>query len=178
MAGAVVLCATVLDGAAHASSAIFGATDRTPVAIAIDAAGNIYTANQDGPNTVTKITAAGVSTVNWASTGATPNAIATDAAGNVYIANQGSHTVTKITAAGIPTINWVSTGAGSGPTGIAIDAAGNVYTANQLTRNVTKITPEGTATMLGTTGFDKKGDVTAPGYVFYVWKDGKYDYAK
>ncbi len=33
-------------------------------------------------------------------------------------------------------------------------------------------------TVLGTIGFDKKGDVTAPGYVFYVWKDGKYDYAK
>jgi branched-chain amino acid transport system substrate-binding protein len=32
------------------------------------------------------------------------------------------------------------------------------------------------ATVLGTIGFDKKGDVTAPGYVFYVWKDGKYDY--
>jgi len=30
--------------------------------------------------------------------------------------------------------------------------------------------------VLGTVGFDKKGDVTAPGYVFYVWKDGKYDY--
>ncbi|HEX5092134.1 MAG TPA: branched-chain amino acid ABC transporter substrate-binding protein [Burkholderiales bacterium] len=32
-------------------------------------------------------------------------------------------------------------------------------------------------TVLGPLGFDKKGDVTAPGYVFYVWKDGKYDYA-
>lgn len=32
------------------------------------------------------------------------------------------------------------------------------------------------ATVLGMIGFDKKGDVTAPGYVFYVWKDGKYDY--
>ena len=31
-------------------------------------------------------------------------------------------------------------------------------------------------TVLGTIGFDKKGDVTAPGYVFYEWKDGKYDY--
>lgn len=31
-------------------------------------------------------------------------------------------------------------------------------------------------TVLGTIGFDKKGDVSAPGYVFYVWKDGKYDY--
>lgn len=31
-------------------------------------------------------------------------------------------------------------------------------------------------TVLGTIGFDEKGDVTAPGYVFYQWKDGNYDY--
>ena len=32
-------------------------------------------------------------------------------------------------------------------------------------------------TVLGEIGLDKKGDVTAPGYVVYVWKDGTYDYA-
>ena len=32
-------------------------------------------------------------------------------------------------------------------------------------------------TVLGTIGFDAKGDVTAPGYVFYEWKGGTYDYA-
>ncbi len=32
-------------------------------------------------------------------------------------------------------------------------------------------------TVLGKIGFDKKGDVTAPGYVWYVWKNGTYDYA-
>ncbi|MEE9291029.1 MAG: ABC transporter substrate-binding protein, partial [Alphaproteobacteria bacterium] len=31
-------------------------------------------------------------------------------------------------------------------------------------------------TVLGTIGFDAKGDVTAPGYVFYEWKGGTYDY--
>ena len=31
-------------------------------------------------------------------------------------------------------------------------------------------------TVLGEIGFDAKGDVTAPGYVFYEWKNGKYDY--
>jgi branched-chain amino acid transport system substrate-binding protein len=31
-------------------------------------------------------------------------------------------------------------------------------------------------TVLGDIGFDGKGDVTAPGYVWYVWKDGTYDY--
>ncbi len=33
-------------------------------------------------------------------------------------------------------------------------------------------------TVLGRIGFDDKGDVTAPGYVFYRWTNGKYDYAK
>ena len=33
-------------------------------------------------------------------------------------------------------------------------------------------------TILGQIAFDKKGDVAAPGYVVYVWKDGKYDYAE
>ena len=32
-------------------------------------------------------------------------------------------------------------------------------------------------TVLGKIGFDKRGDVTAPGYVFYEWKGGNYDYA-
>ncbi|HSG95325.1 MAG TPA: branched-chain amino acid ABC transporter substrate-binding protein, partial [Afifellaceae bacterium] len=31
-------------------------------------------------------------------------------------------------------------------------------------------------TALGELSFDEKGDVTLPGYVFYEWKDGKYDY--
>ena len=33
-------------------------------------------------------------------------------------------------------------------------------------------------TALGTIGFDAKGDVASPGYVMYVWKNGKYDYAE
>jgi branched-chain amino acid transport system substrate-binding protein len=32
------------------------------------------------------------------------------------------------------------------------------------------------STVLGDLSFDDKGDVTLPGYVFYEWKDGKYDY--
>jgi branched-chain amino acid transport system substrate-binding protein len=32
------------------------------------------------------------------------------------------------------------------------------------------------ATVLGDFTFDAKGDVTLPGYVFYEWKNGKYDY--
>ena len=32
------------------------------------------------------------------------------------------------------------------------------------------------ATVLGELGFDSKGDVSLPGYVFYIWKDGNYEY--
>ncbi len=31
-------------------------------------------------------------------------------------------------------------------------------------------------TVIGNISFDEKGDVTAPGYVLYEWRDGKYDY--
>lgn len=34
------------------------------------------------------------------------------------------------------------------------------------------------ATVLGRISFDQKGDVAAPGYVVYVWHNGKYDYAE
>jgi branched-chain amino acid transport system substrate-binding protein len=33
-------------------------------------------------------------------------------------------------------------------------------------------------TVLGNIGFDMKGDVTAPGYVWYEWQGGQYDYVK
>lgn len=33
-------------------------------------------------------------------------------------------------------------------------------------------------TVLGSVGFDAKGDMDAPGYVFYEWKGGKYAYAE
>ena len=33
-------------------------------------------------------------------------------------------------------------------------------------------------TVLGKIGFNAKGDMDAPGYVFYVWKNGKYGYAE
>lgn len=33
-------------------------------------------------------------------------------------------------------------------------------------------------TVLGAISFDEKGDVTAPGYVLYVWQNGTYDYVQ
>ncbi|UUP17352.1 branched-chain amino acid ABC transporter substrate-binding protein [Nitratireductor thuwali] len=54
----------------------------------------------------------------------------------------------------------------------AVEAAGSTdYDA------VVDALNEGTfETVLGELSFDEKGDVTLPGYVFYEWKDGQYDY--
>ncbi|MEK9848349.1 MAG: branched-chain amino acid ABC transporter substrate-binding protein [Rhodospirillaceae bacterium] len=56
----------------------------------------------------------------------------------------------------------------------AVKAAGSLQTPKviKLLRNGSFVT------VLGKISFDSKGDVTAPGYVLYEWRDGKYDYIK
>ncbi len=131
------------------TSTTLGSTGVEPFGIAIDSAGNIYTAN-DGSNTVTKITPAGVATT-LGSTELNPRGIVIDSTGNIYTANYGSNTVTKISPAGISTTLGPT---GQAPISIAIDAAGNIYTANYDNDNVTKIEPNGDVTNfdLGGTG--------------------------
>jgi type II secretory pathway pseudopilin PulG len=129
------------------SSTILATTGAAPWGIAVDSAGNIYTANIDS-NNVSKITPAGVSTI-LGTTGDFPVAITVDSAGNVYTVNTGSQNVSKITPAGTSTILATTTGS---PSAIAVDSAGNIYTANTGSSNVSKITPSGVSSILGTTG--------------------------
>ena len=80
----------------NVNTSILAATGTYPLAITIDSAGNIYTANS-GSHNVSKITPAGESTI-LASTGTNtrPNAITIDSAGNIYTANYGTNNVSKI----------------------------------------------------------------------------------
>ena len=106
------------------TSTILGTTGSIPSGIALDAAGNVYTANwleqcvEDHPRRHLNHP---WNNRSW------PDGIALDAAGNVYTANQGSDNVSKITPDGTSTI----LGQLAAPVGIAVDAAGNVYTANR-----------------------------------------------
>jgi len=142
-----------------------------PESIAVDAAGNLYVAD-NGNNEIRKITpdgmvitlagngAAGKSDGSGASaTFNSPFGIATDASGNVYVADSGNNLIRKITPGGAVTTFAGSGGKGSGdatgvqasfntPAGIAIDAAGNLYISDENNNIIRKITATGTVSTL------------------------------
>lgn len=143
-------------------SSVLARTGAGPDGIAVDAFGNVYTANSRA-NTVTKITASGKSST-LGTTGKTPRGIAVDSSGNVYTSNLGADTVTKITPAGVSTVLGTT---GEQPIDIAVDPDGNVYTTNYVDATVTKITPAGVSTTLAKTGSRPLGITLDPdGNVF------------
>ena len=48
--------------------------------------------------------------------------------------------------------------------------------SNQTAKLLPVLKSHSFTTVIGNTGFDAKGDITAPGYVFYEWRNGTYDY--
>jgi DNA-binding beta-propeller fold protein YncE len=96
-----------------------------PRCVAVNGAGNVYTANSTGAikewsaanNTVTTLVASGLSL---------PCGVAADGAGNVYIADTDNSMIKKWTVANSNVTALVSSGL-SYPSGVAVDGAGNVY---------------------------------------------------
>lgn len=159
-------------GAAGADDGLdTAATFNLPEAVAVDAAGNVYVAD-NGNNLIRKVSPAGqVSTLAGSgqrgSANGTGNAasfnspfgIALDAAGNIYVADSGNNLIRKITPGGT-----VSTIAGSGargasdaagtsasfntPAGLAIDKSGNIYVADEDNNLIRKISAAGVVTTL------------------------------
>ena len=151
-----------------------------PCAIAFDAAGNLYIADQTN-NRIRKVSVATGAITLYAGNGTagptgdggqaslaelnSPTGITFDAAGNLYIADQYNYRIRKVTPAGI-----ISTVAGTGvagfsgdggpavsaqldnPCATAFDAAGNMYIADYTNNRIRKVTPAGVISTFAGTG--------------------------
>jgi uncharacterized protein (TIGR03437 family) len=135
-----------------------------PVAVAVDASGNLYIADA-GNNVVRKVstsgiitTVAGNGTAGFSGDGGratsaqlwTPSGVAVDHAGNLYIADYGNYRIRLVSAGTISTIagNGTEAYAGDGgpataaslaPAGIASDALGNLFIADQNNNRIREV---------------------------------------
>lgn len=123
------------------------ASDASPMALAIDASGNLYTANYNN-NTISKVLPDGTVTSAWTTLTNTahPINLTIDNQGNIYTANYQNFTISKISPSGTLISVWATLGNSAQPHGIVVTSSGIVYTANYNTNTVSKITPEATVT--------------------------------
>ncbi len=159
-----------------------------PVDGAVDAAGNLYIADNRN-HRIRKISADGVvttvaGTVHFGGDGGpataallfSPRQIAFDSSGNLYVADEWNRRVRRITPGGvISTVagNGGFGGAGEGgpataagiggPFGVAVDAAGNMFVATAGGNVIRRVAPSGTINRLvGTGAAGGAGDGGAP----------------
>lgn len=133
-----------------------------PMAIAADAAGNVYIADTNN-YAIEKVDTTGQLTI--LATASVPQGLAVDSNGTVYFSDSGNSLVRKVDTQGnLTTIAGIGTPGFSGdggsalsanlnyPTGIAVDSAGNVYIADYNNQRIRKVDTAGDIHTIAGTG--------------------------
>jgi len=162
------------DGGQATAASLF-----SPQGVAVDAAGNIYIAD-NGNNRIRKVNTSGIITTiagdssqaysgdGGQATAASlnnPMGVAVDAVGNVYIADAGNSRVRRVnmmgiisTIAGTDSVGYngdgipATTARLTGPTNIAIDGTGDVYIADADNNRIRKVNTAGIISTIAGTG--------------------------
>ena len=122
-----------------------GGTLATPYALAADASGNIWVANETG-TTITELSPSGAVLAAPTATGLTgAQGIAVDTLGNVWVANTAGNSVIKftLTSGSVSATNSFTGNGISAPTAIAFDSANNAFVANFNGNSVTELNNSG-----------------------------------
>ena len=166
-------------GAYNGDGVATGASLYYPTGVAVDAAGNVYIADQSnervrkvnqGTGIISTVAGTGSPGFDGEAGIATsarlyyPEGVAVDAAGNVYIADYYNDRIRKLTVA----TGVITTVAGSGtptfggdgglataaqlyqPSGVAVDAAGSLYIADEFNNRVRNVSPPAPTFLLST----------------------------
>ena len=170
---------------------------RSPFAVAVDGAGNVFIADLANDR-IRKVDAAGVITT-VAGTGEegfsgdggpaiqaaldNPFGVAVDGAGNLFITDRGNDRIRKVDAAGVIT-TVAGTGRGGfggfsgdggpataaqlrGPAGVAVDGAGNLFIADLANHRIRKVDSAGVITTVA--GTEERGDGGDGGPAAAAW---------
>jgi gliding motility-associated-like protein len=123
-----------------------------PYTPAVDAAGNVYVADQNN-NLIKKFPAGGGAPVSIGIGFNRPFGVAVDATGNVFVADYNSDDIKEIRASDGSTV--VVSGGFSGVIGVAVDAAGNIYAADNGAGTVDEIFAGGNSFVVLASGLNQ-----------------------
>src|SRR5436305_1226852 len=123
-----------------------------PLAVAVDAADNIYVADTDN-NRIQKFDPQGRFLAKWGHGGRgdgefnIPSGITVDRKGNVYVVDTDNNRIQKFASDGKLLAAWGQSGSKEGelyrPKGIAVDKEGNLYIADCNNHRIQKLSSEG-----------------------------------